>query len=240
MEALVIGYGSDDSSSDSETTTLSIDAPQPPSLSTIKPSLALSPSPSPPSPSSPSSSQRRSPPPKTTPGKKYKEEHKQSDSLTGLLSAYSHADENGNDDELDTDVATDSTDINNRKRKIRHAEDAPNDKTRSTGKEENAEITNGTPKRRRRRRRWDNAEGVLNVDDSSCNEAVGGEANLIMPPILPRPRLSGDNDTPFDALILFPKDYITPFSCYWRRQATTVTQNNGTTLTGKPKTRRKG
>jgi len=40
-----------------------------------------------------------------------------------------------------------------------------------------------------------------------------------------------DNDTPFDALVLFPKDYITPFSCCPRRQATTVTQNNGTTLT---------
>jgi len=56
-----------------------------------------------------------------------------------------HADKNGNDDELDM-MSPPIARIKITAKKKHHAKDASKDKYRSTGKEENAEISDKTPK----------------------------------------------------------------------------------------------
>jgi len=223
MDALT-GYGSEDSSSDSDTTIPPVVVLQPLSSSTIK-----SPPP-PPSTAARESLSSPSPLPLTTPkliDKTSIKGEKKSDPLTGLLSAYSHTDENENEDELNISTTTTTTTNNSNGTKKRcNTENASNGKIQPVAKQQILGMMTDAPKRRRRR--WDNAE----VLPSSNTYSKASEA-VIESPVLPRPRLAGEDDTPFDALILFPKDYITPFSRrHQRRQAAIGIGINGSTAVG--------
>jgi len=90
------------------------------------------------------------------------------------------------------------------------SDDDVKDKDEST-KERRIVLKETSTSKRKRRRRWDNAE-------AACDEETGvAEDRLLYQNALPLPRLScsakgqEDGDNSFDALILFPKDYVTPF-----------------------------
>jgi len=150
-----------------------------------------------------------------------KEKEKKSDSLTGLLVAYSD-EEDKDEKDVGANNTTTTADTNaNNKTNLHSSIQSRNSENNSIIQKSEKEGSDLKKTTRRRKRRWDNAEGY---DAEEIDERL---AHYSLPPPRLSSSLSGEGaDTPFDALILFPKDYVTPFT---RKHVAMTSRQNRTT-----------